>query len=735
MKHSLLNGIVGILLLSSISVGVKNDHPLLLNRHREAMALADSVYHSGSYSEAAELFSGQMAYLPPVSIPPVRFKYAMSLMHNSRYAQSLRQLDTLAQSHAEYLPEYVSYFKIKNLWGIDSSRAAGAAAAFIKAHPRLSLADSLLLPLADYYFQQGAYAKARPYYDLFVDWRVNKGRTAYAKIQSAFCKYHRRHITRARAEFKQIIRRHKKSDDTFKLVQWLKKNEPLFFKQQIFNISDVYFAARQYGPLRLLLENYIHEESDPLKKEKARYNLITIYFKRGRYSSAFYGFKNMLKTLQNKNLEPRIRIYLARIHLRKGRKRQAIEAYLDYADRYPRRRLAPEAVWKSAWIAEELRDLKKAHELYQNMRKRWPHNKLSREAFFREGFTLYRLGRIDEAREVFLQIAARRWPDKERNRASFWAAICYERRGDRVTAGKIREELAENIWDDYYTIKSFLMIPKKDSVYQALAALQRQAAPVKYQAAGYRALIGKFEDAFEVREVLNEDYAYAALEDTRLKIHTLDEWIALAEIYKKFNAYGKAYRTYDYINRKFFAGIPFTQKPFILKQRFPYYYDRIVEEQSRKRGLETELVLALMKQESVFDFKAHSWANAYGLMQLIPATAREMASFNRQTLNHPEKLFDPEFNIMLGTTYLRYLSKRFNGEKEKMLAAYNAGPHRVIRWQKLPGSGEVDVFIENIEYEQTRDYVRKVMKNYWAYLLLRHDFDLSSENSMLGVRD
>ncbi len=735
MKHSLLNGIVGILLLSSISVGVKNDHPVVMDRHREAMVLADSVYHVGDYGEAAELLAGQLAYLPSSSMPPARFKYAMSLMYNRYHEQSLRQLDTLALNHPGYLPDYVSYFKIKNLWAVDSALAADRAATFIKKHPRLSLADSLLLPLADYHFRRGAYGKARPYYDLFVDWRVDKERTAYARIRSALCKYHRRQLSRARAEFKQIIRRHKKSADTFKLVQWLKENEPLFFKQQIFNITNVYFAARQYGALRLLLEKYIHEESDPLKKEKARYNLITIYFKRGRYSSASYGFKNMLKNLQNKNLEPRIRIYLARILLRRGQKRQAIQAYLDYADRYPRRRLAPEAVWKSAWIAEELRDLEKAHQLYRNIRKRWPRNKLAREAFFREGFTLYRLGKIDEAREVFLQIAARRWPDKERNRASFWAAICYEHRGDSVMAGKIRQKLAENVWDDYYTIKSFLMIPKKDSIYQALAALQRQPAPVKYQAAGYRALIEKFEDAFEVREVLNENYAYAALEDTRLKIRTLDEWIALAEIYKKFNAFGKAYRTYDYINRKFFADVPFARKPFILKQRFPYYYDQIVEEQSSKRGLEAELVLALMKQESVFDFKAHSWANAYGLMQLIPATAREMASFNRQTLHHPEKLFDPEFNIMLGTTYLRYLSKRFNGEKEKILAAYNAGPHRVKRWQKLPGSGEVDVFIENIEYEQTRDYVRKVMKNYWAYLLLRHDFDLSSDNSMLGSRD
>ncbi len=724
-----------ILLISSVSVGVKNDHSLLISRHRETMAEADSVYRKGAYNKAAELLAGELAYLPPASRPSARFKYAMALMHGGRFRQSARQLDTLAMFHAGYLPEYVSYFKIKNGWALDSSAAAGRAEAFIRENPRLSLADSLLLPLADFYYGQGKYASAKKYYKLFVEWRVNKSRTAYAKIRAAFCDYKRKRLSQARAEFKQILRRHKKAEETYQLSLWLKKNEPLFFKQQIFNISDVYFAARQYGSLRLLLENYIRGEKDPLKKERARFNLITIYFKRGRYSSAYYGFNNMLKNLQNKNLEARIRIYLARIHLRKGQKQKAIQAYLDYADRFPRRRLAPEAVWKSAWIAEEQRDLEQARELYQNLRKRWPRNKLSREAWFREGFTLYRLGKISEARDLFLKISTRRWPDTERNRALFWAAMCYEHQGDSLTAESLRARLARHVWDDYYTIKSFLMIPKKDSTYQALVALQRQPSPVSYQAAGYRALIGKFEAAFEVREVLNEDYAYAALKDTKLKISALDEWIALAEIYKKFNAYGKAYRTYDYINRKFFSDVPFTEKPFILKQRFPYYYDRLVEENSRKRGLETELVLALIKQESVFDFKAHSWANAYGLMQLIPATAREMASFNRQTLRHPEMLFDPGFNVMLGTTYLRYLSKRFNGEKEKILAAYNAGPHRVKRWQQLPGSGEVDVFIENIEFEETRNYVRKVMKNYWAYLLLRHDFDLSDGNSVLGIRD
>ena len=70
-----------------------------------------------------------------------------------------------------------------------------------------------------------------------------------------------------------------------------------------------------------------------------------------------------------------------------------------------------------------------------------------------------------------------------------------------------------------------------------------------------------------------------------------------------------------------------------------------------------------------------------------------------------------------------------------MLAAYNAGPHRVKRWQKQAGADQMDVFIENIEFAETRTYVRHVLKNYWAYKLLNESYMKNDDDLLFGLAE
>jgi soluble lytic murein transglycosylase len=122
-------------------------------------------------------------------------------------------------------------------------------------------------------------------------------------------------------------------------------------------------------------------------------------------------------------------------------------------------------------------------------------------------------------------------------------------------------------------------------------------------------------------------------------------------------------------------------------------------------------------------------------MQLVPLTAGDMAFLARLNLYSNDLLLSPDVNIHLGSLYIKQLNRQFTGVNEKILAAYNAGPHRVKRWSKIPGSEQIDVFIENIEYSETRDYVRKVMKNYWAYKLLNNNFNLDMDSIKLSSAD
>jgi soluble lytic murein transglycosylase len=136
---------------------------------------------------------------------------------------------------------------------------------------------------------------------------------------------------------------------------------------------------------------------------------------------------------------------------------------------------------------------------------------------------------------------------------------------------------------------------------------------------------------------------------------------------------------------------------------------------------EPALVLAIIKQESAFDARISSPAGAMGLMQLMPSTARPLAKeLGVKKLQEKKLTSDPAFNVRLGRLYLEKLIDRFNGSYIMAVAAYNAGPSRVRDWTILygdPRSAETDAidWVENIPFDETRNYVQRVMENLQIY--------------------
>jgi soluble lytic murein transglycosylase len=139
-------------------------------------------------------------------------------------------------------------------------------------------------------------------------------------------------------------------------------------------------------------------------------------------------------------------------------------------------------------------------------------------------------------------------------------------------------------------------------------------------------------------------------------------------------------------------------------------------------GPEPALTLAVIRQESGFDEKARSPVGALGLMQLMPATARNVARGLKVRYGRGRLTTDPAYNMRLGTRYLKKQLERFGGEYALALAAYNAGPHRVKRWLKergdprTPGVDMID-WIERIPFAETRNYVQRVLESMQVYRL------------------
>lgn len=152
-----------------------------------------------------------------------------------------------------------------------------------------------------------------------------------------------------------------------------------------------------------------------------------------------------------------------------------------------------------------------------------------------------------------------------------------------------------------------------------------------------------------------------------------------------------------------------------LSLRFPLHHLDAVERQAQRQHIEPSVILGLIRQESAFDATAESSVGAKGLMQLMPATAQEMATQEHITWSDPTLLFEPSLNVELGSAYFGKLMKRFQGRYLPAIAAYNAGPNRVKQWLPLDRSLPGDIWMEIIPYKETRNYVAAVVSNSLIY--------------------
>tara|TARA_R110002033_G_scaffold43603_2_gene85548 strand:- start:209 stop:1453 length:1245 start_codon:yes stop_codon:yes gene_type:complete len=147
-----------------------------------------------------------------------------------------------------------------------------------------------------------------------------------------------------------------------------------------------------------------------------------------------------------------------------------------------------------------------------------------------------------------------------------------------------------------------------------------------------------------------------------------------------------------------------------LALRFPEAANDEFVNASKKFSVNIDEIRAISRRESAFYLYATSGVGARGLMQLMPATAKQTAKRNKIPFNNVKDLYDPKVNIMLGSAYYSELLKQFDQNRVLATAAYNAGPGSVKRWLK-DSNGRLDVmsFIETIPYTETREYVQAVL--------------------------
>lgn len=196
-----------------------------------------------------------------------------------------------------------------------------------------------------------------------------------------------------------------------------------------------------------------------------------------------------------------------------------------------------------------------------------------------------------------------------------------------------------------------------------------------------------------------------------------DQWGSLAEA-QIYASYGENWRAMRFMKRAlpFYISAPISSLPLAYwRILFPQPYWTTIKQCAAANGLDPYMVASLIRQESEFNPSVISYANAWGLMQILPSVGRSLA--HQAGIRHFETrdLLDPEVNIRLGCLYLKQLLDKFSDHPEYAFAAYNAGDGRVTDWQGDGKYSGMDEFVESIPFTQTRNYVQAILRNEQIY--------------------
>ena len=287
-----------------------------------------------------------------------------------------------------------------------------------------------------------------------------------------------------------------------------------------------------------------------------------------------------------------------------------------------------------------------------------------------------------------------RWIDalpdaaRESERWLYWRARADEALGELDAAGTIYRRVARE--RTYYGFLAAdragipYAISHRPAATDAAAVAQVRSLPVVARVAELRAMDRDADAAREWR------WQYDRLSKDELK--------ALARVAKDWGWHDQA--AYTLAKADYWDDYEI---------RFPVLYAAHLDQNAAAQGIDRSLAYAIVRQESTFNPDIRSHAGATGLMQLMPATASQVAQKHHgERAPSVQQLTEPARNIRLGTTYLRTQLERLSDNPVLATAAYNAGPGRVRQWMPAHDT-DADIWVEMIPFKETQDYVRRVM--------------------------
>jgi len=389
---------------------------------------------------------------------------------------------------------------------------------------------------------------------------------------------------------------------------------------------------------------------------------------------------------------------LARLSVRGGR---GVDVYESVAERFPGTPWAEEALLALAnHYQRDARD-EEALPFYRRLLAEYPDGRYVERATWRTAWADYRAGRYEEAAQALERTARLRPPGTPTPGFLYWAGRSRAALGQFERARLLFEETVQRYKYAYHGIRAREWLARMPPAAAPPSAVMAADASEPGEGIGEPA-------ATRVHQLLLIDRLDEAEEELRALPFSPRAEGTIAWIEWKCGRLRPAITAMKRACPEWVGEAGDRLPPEVWRILFPLGFEDTLKAKAAEEGLDPALMAALILQESTFDAQALSRAGARGLMQVIPATGRKLARdmgvrFRSAALHNPKTSMD------FGARYLRQMMDRYDGQAERVLAAYNAGPHRVDAWTASRPDMPAEEFVESIPFTETRYYVMTVL--------------------------
>ena len=463
------------------------------------------------------------------------------------------------------------------------------------------------------------------------------------------------------------------------------------------------------------------KKSDLKLRGRALYYIGQSYQGQKWYNTAIKQYNAVVALGAKTDYLTRSHYQIAQCYRKKGSLTTAVNRLESFVKTYPWSQLIDEALYDIASIHEKREKSELALNAYSRLIKIAPGSEYADWAAWRIGWRRFDEKRYEESYKAFEGLKNNFPGNRYAMGAHFWMAKIRERQNQPKLAREIYTEVAKaRYW--YYSARAKAILGITASELEP-KAIPDAKLPSQEMCPEHLPILMQLR--------LYEDAVYQLTRYIGATPNAAQEcFYALITCYENLSRYDKAREVADKaLLSPSFENLASTDLTKVRRWLYPLHYEQLVKKYAKQYNVDTALIYAMILEESRYRRDAISWAGAIGLMQIMPATGRQLARELKIRRFRTSMLKDPEINIRMGVKYIGYLNSIFDDNAMLVTGAYNGGPGRMRRWLDSKNIKDLDEFVEKITIRETRLHIKKVINSYDNYVEIYGQPEVPAVNS------